>query len=89
MAHYLLKHESLFVGPSAGLNVVGALWLAKLLGPGHTIVTVLCDGGGNYRSKCFNPQWLTDVKIPIEKKTVQQFLDAFDESKIKIQIPAH
>eukprot|EP01092_Planopodium_desertum_P000465 TRINITY_DN10699_c0_g1_i2.p1 TRINITY_DN10699_c0_g1~~TRINITY_DN10699_c0_g1_i2.p1 ORF type:complete len:119 (-),score=1.10 TRINITY_DN10699_c0_g1_i2:177-533(-) len=45
MAHYLLHKEGLFVGGSAGLNVVGAYMLAKKLGPGHTIVTFLCDGG--------------------------------------------
>ncbi len=48
MCYYLLKHEGLFVGPSAAMNVVGAVKLAKKLGPGHTILTVLCDGGDRY-----------------------------------------
>jgi hypothetical protein len=43
--YHLLQHEGVFVGPSAALNVVGAVRLAEKLGPGHTIVTVLCDGG--------------------------------------------
>ncbi|KAF0716964.1 hypothetical protein AaE_010957, partial [Aphanomyces astaci] len=53
----------LFVGPSAALNVVGAVKMAPELGPGHTIVTVLCDGGDRYRSKLFNAKWLEDEKL--------------------------
>jgi cysteine synthase A len=49
MAHYLLKHDGLFLGSSAALNVVGAMRLAQQLGSGHTIATILCDGGGRYR----------------------------------------
>jgi cysteine synthase A len=48
MAYYLMRNDGLFVGPSAALNVCGAVKLARELGPGHTIVTVLCDGGERY-----------------------------------------
>ena len=48
MCYYLLNKEGLFVGPSAALNVAGAVRIAKRLGPNHTIVTVLCDGGEKY-----------------------------------------
>lgn len=58
MAHYLLRREGLFIGPSAAMNVVGAVRLARRLGPGHTVATVLCDGGGRYLSKLYSPAWL-------------------------------
>jgi len=58
MAYYLLKREGIFVGPSAAMNVVGAVKLARRLGPGKSIVTVLCDGGGRYSSKMFNKDYL-------------------------------
>ncbi|MEM8638152.1 MAG: cysteine synthase A [Cyanobacteria bacterium P01_G01_bin.54] len=54
----LLKKDGLFMGGSVGINVGAAYALAKQLGPGHTIVTVLCDGGSRYQSKLFNPEWL-------------------------------
>lgn len=60
MAYYLLRREGVFVGPSAALNVVGAVKAARELGPGHTIVTVLCDGGARYQSKLYNPSWLAE-----------------------------
>lgn len=60
MAHFLLKRDGLFIGSSAALNVVGAVRLAQKLGPGKTIVTILCDGGGRYQSRMFNPQWLAE-----------------------------
>ncbi|ETV92131.1 hypothetical protein, variant [Aphanomyces invadans] len=63
MAYYLLRHEGLFVGPSAALNVVGAVKMAREMGPGHTIVTVLCDGGDRYRSKLYNAKWLEIEKL--------------------------
>jgi hypothetical protein len=52
------RHEGLFVGPSAALNVAAAVKAARALGPGHTVVTVLCDGGDRYRSKLFSRDWL-------------------------------
>ena len=60
MAHYLLRNEGVFVGPSAALNVVGAVKLARKLGPGCRVATVLCDGGERYRATTFNAQWLAD-----------------------------
>lgn len=58
MAYYLIRNEGLYVGPSASLNVVGAVKLAKSLGPGNTIVTILCDAGEKYESKIYNDEWL-------------------------------
>merc|ERR1712100_975166 len=49
MAYYLKSNEGLFVGPSAALNIVGAVKVARLLGPGKIIVTIICDGGDRYR----------------------------------------
>jgi cysteine synthase len=77
----LLEHEGLCLGGSTGINVAGAIRLAKDLGPGHTIVTILADYGTRYQSKLFNPAFLrsknlpvpdwmerqADVKVPFEK----------------------
>ncbi len=56
----LLREEGLLLGSTAGLNVAGALRIAKQLGPGHTIVTILCDGGAKYASRLYNRTWLTE-----------------------------
>ena len=61
----LLKHEGLCLGSSTAINVAGAARLAKELGPGHTIVTVLCDGGQRYQSKLFNPTFLKQKDLPL------------------------
>jgi cysteine synthase A len=61
----LLEHEGLCLGGSTGINVAGAIRLAKLLGPGHTIVTVLCDGGSRYQSKLFNPDFMRSKNLPV------------------------
>lgn len=63
MVHFLLKREGLFLGSSSGINVVGAYLMAKELGPGHTIVTVLCDGGARYLSRLFNAAWLKEKNL--------------------------
>jgi cysteine synthase A len=63
--HDLLQREGYCVGGSSGVNVAGALRLARELGPGHTIVTVLCDGGMRYQAKLFNPSFLRDKGIPV------------------------
>jgi cysteine synthase A len=77
----LLEHEGLCLGGSSGINVAGAIRLAKELGPGHTIVTILADYGTRYQSKLFNPEFLrqkglpvpawmerhSDLKVPLEK----------------------
>jgi cysteine synthase len=60
----LLKEEGLCLGGSSGINVAGAIRLAKELGPGHTIVTVLCDYGTRYLSKLFNPDFLRSKNLP-------------------------
>jgi len=56
----LLREEGLFLGSTAGINVAGAVRLARQLGPGHTIVTVLCDGGAKYQSRLFNAAWIAE-----------------------------
>lgn len=61
----LLQHEGLCLGGSAGINIAGAVRLAKELGPGHTIVTVLCDYGNRYQSKLFNPVFLQNKGLPV------------------------
>jgi cysteine synthase A len=61
----LLKNEGLFLGGSTGINVAGAIRLAKQMGPGHTIVTLLCDGGQRYASKLFNPEFLRSKSLPV------------------------
>jgi cysteine synthase A len=61
----LLEHEGLCMGGSTGINVAGAIRLAKDMGPGHTIVTVLADYGSRYQSKLFNPQFLRDKQLPV------------------------
>ncbi len=60
----LLIKEGLYLGGSSGINVAGAIRLARQLGPGHTIVTVLCDGGSRYASKLFNPAFLRSKNLP-------------------------
>ena len=54
MAYYLKKYEGISVGPSASMNVVGAVKLAQKLGPGHTVVTILCDTGDRYLTKLYS-----------------------------------
>ena len=61
----LLEHEGLCMGGSTGINVAGAIRLAKDMGPGHTIVTVLADYGSRYQSKLFNPQFLREKHLPV------------------------
>ena len=67
MAFDLLEYEGLCMGGSTGINVVGAIRLAKQMGPGHTIVTVLCDYGTRYASKLFNPDFLREKGLPVPK----------------------
>jgi cysteine synthase A len=61
----LLKDEGLCLGGSSGINVAGAIRLAKKMGPGHTIVTLLCDYGTRYQSKLFNPEFLREKGLPV------------------------
>jgi cysteine synthase len=61
----LLEHEGLCLGGSTGINVAGAIRLAKQLGPGKIIVTVLCDSGNRYQSKLFNPDFMRSKNLPV------------------------
>jgi cysteine synthase A len=61
----LIQEEGLCVGGSTGINIAGAIRLARELGPGHTIVTILCDYGNRYQSKLFNPEFLREKKLPV------------------------
>jgi len=61
----LVVQEGLLLGGSSGINIAGALHLARELGPGHTIVTLLCDSGARYASKLFNPAFLRSKNLPI------------------------
>ncbi len=74
----LLEHEGLCLGGSSGINVAGAVRLAKELGPGHTIVTILADYGTRYQSKLFNPQFLREKNLPVP---------AWLERKPSIKVP--
>jgi cysteine synthase A len=60
----LVEHEGLVMGGSTGINVAGAIRMAKDMGPGHTIVTVLCDHGSRYQSKIYNPPFLKEKGLP-------------------------
>jgi cysteine synthase len=74
----LLEREGLCLGGSTGVNVAGAIRLARQLGPGHTIVTVLCDSGNRYQSKLFNPDFMRSKKLPVPE---------WLEKRSKIEVP--
>jgi cysteine synthase A len=74
----LLEHEGLCLGGSSGINVAGAIRLAKDLGPGHTVVTILADYGTRYQSKLFNPAFLRSKSLPVP---------AWMERKSNISVP--
>jgi cysteine synthase len=74
----LLEHEGLCLGGSTGINVAGAIRLARQLGPGHTIVTILCDSGFRYQSKLFNSEFMRSKNLPVPK---------WLEKKSKIDVP--
>ena len=61
----LTQNEGMCLGGSSGINIAGAIAMAKDLGPGHTIVTMLCDYGSRYQSKIYNPEFLRDKGLPI------------------------
>lgn len=65
MVYRLLREEGWFFGSSSGVNVCGAIEVAQRLGPGHTIVTMLCDGGAKYRSSLYNTDWLASKGFQI------------------------
>ena len=61
----LVEHEGMLLGGSSGINIAGAMRLARELGPGKRIVTVLCDSGARYASKLFNPAFLREKNLPV------------------------
>jgi cysteine synthase len=61
----VLIHEGLSVGTSSGINIAAAVRVAKQLGRGHTVVTILADGGSRYQSKLFNPEFLRSKNLPV------------------------
>jgi len=74
----LLEHEGLCLGGSTGINVAGAIQLARQLGPGKTIVTILCDSGNRYQSKLFNPDFMRAKNLPVPE---------WLEKRSKIDVP--
>jgi cysteine synthase A len=77
----LLAEEGLCLGGSSGINVAGAIRMARVLGPGHTIVTVLCDYGNRYQSKLFNPDFLKAKGLPVPEwldRTPQELPSVFE-----------
>ena len=64
---HLVEHEGLCLGGSSGINIAGAMRLARELGPGRTIVTILCDHGSRYQSKLFNPAYLAERDLPVPR----------------------
>ncbi len=77
----LLQHEGLCLGGSSGINIAGAMHMAKEMGPGHTIVTILADYGTRYQSKLFNPTFLREKALP-----VPAWLDAPKEALPDVRI---
>jgi cysteine synthase A len=67
MVYRLLREEGWFFGASTGINVCGAVEVARKLGPGHTVVTMLCDGGGKYQSRLFNEEWLAEKGLHVSQ----------------------
>jgi cysteine synthase A len=74
----LTEHEGLCLGGSSGVNVAGAIRLARKLGPGKTIVTILADSGNRYQSKLFNPDFMRSKKLPVP---------VWLERRIKVEVP--
>lgn len=79
MVHYMVKKEGLFLGSSCGANLCGAYLLAKRMGPGNRIVTILCDSGQKYISKVFNPEFLKEKQLKVTGEAEDLFpaLDRF------------
>jgi cysteine synthase A len=74
----LIRHEGLCMGGSTGVNVAGAIRMARDLGPGHTIVTILCDYGTRYQSKLFNPEFLRAKGLPVPEWLASRRIDLPD-----------
>ncbi|NMG10067.1 cysteine synthase A [Brasilonema sp. UFV-L1] len=67
VVYQLLRKDGLFMGGSTGINVAAAVALAKQMGPGHTIVTILCDSGSRYQSRIFNREWLESKGLSLDE----------------------
>lgn len=80
LMNHLLLHEGINVGSSSAINICGAMQLAKLLGPGHTLVTILCDSGTRYSNKISNPSYLQSRSLP-----VPSWLDDTNEEKLQFR----
>jgi cysteine synthase A len=79
----LLEHEGLCLGGSSGINVAGAKRMARDLGPGHTIVTILCDYGTRYQSKLYNPDFLRSKDLPVPawmERAAPDLPDVFEDA---------
>ena len=74
----LVEEEGLVLGGSTGINIAGAIRLARKMGPGHTIVTLLCDYGNRYQSKLFNPEFLREKGLPVPRWLVAPSSDLPD-----------
>ena len=65
MVYRMLQEDGWFFGSSTGINLCAAVEVARQMGPGHTIVTMLCDDGSKYRSRLFNPDFLAEKNLSI------------------------
>ncbi|MBM4253809.1 MAG: cysteine synthase A [Deltaproteobacteria bacterium] len=79
MVYAMLRLEGLFIGASAALNLCGAYRLAKELGPGHVIVTILCDSGNRYVSRLFNPDWLREKNLTPTSRDLSFLATVFND----------
>ena len=79
LINHLTLEEGLFLGPSSGINVGGALKVAVAGGAGQTIVTILCDGAQRYMSRIFNEDWLTENDLPTENLSLDQLIGEIKE----------
>ena len=80
----LLAEEGLCLGGSSGVNIAGAVRMAREMGPGHTIVTILCDYGTRYQSKLFNPEFLHEKGLPVPEwmeRAARDIPDVFEETE--------
>ena len=67
LVYDLIEKQKIVLGGSSGVNIAGAIKLANTMGPGNTIVTILCDNGNRYASKIFNKEFLKSKKLPVPK----------------------
>jgi cysteine synthase A len=85
MVYRLLREEGLFLGSTSGVNVAAAVQIARQLGPGHTIVTILCDSGHKYQSRLFNRQWLIEKQLDAAAGAVSpSLLDAESQRVLNV-----